>query len=307
MYGAHPSWVLVALAGPSVYFLSFVLFRRSARRMPPLRGSRPVRATFAMVRDPLWFAGGLLLFVGLLCQLAAFGALPSNVVQPLLGASLLPLAAYATGVLGERLSFREWTASGLAVLAIVLLGLSADSSVADLRTGDAMTLAPLLLVIAPPGLAAWLVWHVGDRRAGGRHALPLSGIAYGISAGMCAGVAEAGVRGMSAVWWREESVTAALLSPYPLLVLGMAGITLIQLQVALQRCRVIVVSVVMAISGRATMLPASTVLFAEPWPTTYPPLALRALSFTLVVLAVTTFPHHATPPPGNSRRAGVGR
>lgn len=307
MDGTNPGWATAAFAGTSVYFTSFVLFQIAARRMPPLRGSRPVHATLSMVGDPVWFTGGLLLFIGLAYQVIAFASLPMNTTQPLLGLSLLLLLGYTTVFLHERLSPREWAVAALSTLAVVVLGLSGSSDVPELHTGDAWTLPPLILVVAPPALVAGLVWLVGDRRAGGRHAQPLAGVAYGISAGMCAGVAEAGARGIAAVWSDRESVLAVAASPYPYLVLGMAGITLIQLQIALQRCRLGIVAIIIAVTGRAVLVVSSTVLYDEPWPAEAGPLALRWGGFALVLLAVTAFPRHERPPLGAVSRALAGR
>jgi drug/metabolite transporter (DMT)-like permease len=298
MDGTSPGWAITAFLGTSVYFISFVLFRASAQRMQPLRGGRPVHATVSMLSDPVWFAGGLLLFVGLACQIIAFAALPSNVAQPFLGISLLLLLGYTSAVLRERLSRREWTVAALAVLAVVILGLSGTSDAGDLDISGAWSPAPLILVVVPPACVAGLVWLVGDRRAGGRHAQPLAGVAYGISAGLCAGVAEAGARGIAAVWSHQDSVAAVAASPYPYLILGMAGVTLIQLQVALQRCRLIIVAIIIAVSGRAALVLSSTVLYGEPWPTEAGRLALRCTGFAVVLLAVIAFPRHDAPAPG---------
>ncbi|GAB2828115.1 hypothetical protein GCM10022221_28060 [Actinocorallia aurea] len=296
-------WAVVAFTGTSVYFTSFMLFQTAARRMPPLRGSRPVHATLAMLSDPIWFGGGLLLFVGLACQIAAFTALPAGIAQPILGLSLLILLAYTTLVLRERLSRREWAVVLLAVVAVTALGLSGSSDVEDLSTDHAWSVPHLVLAGVPPVFVAGLVWLFGDQRTGGRHAQPLSGVAYGVSAGMCAGSAEAGARGVSALWSDTSSVAAVVSSPYPLLILGMAGLTLIQLQIALQRCRMITVAVLIALSGRVTMTLTSTLLYDEPWPSDPTHLVLRYGAYTLAVALVLAFPsHEPTPTPSAAWR-----
>ncbi|ROO86669.1 magnesium transporter NIPA [Actinocorallia herbida] len=307
MEGTGLGWAFLAVAGTCVYFASFLLFQRAARRMPPLRGSRPIHTTMSMLSDPVWFTGGLLLFVGLAGQIVTFAMLPSNIAQPLLGFSLLLLLAYAAVVLRERLSRREWTMAALAVLAVVLLGLSGRSSAADLNTTDAWFPAPLILVIVPPAAIAGLVWLVGDRKAGGRHGRPLAGVAYGLSAGFCAGIAEAGARGIAAIWSVERSVAGVVSSPYPLLILGMAGVTLIQLQVALQRCRLIVVAVLIAVSGRTAVVLSSTVLYDETWPSDTGGTSLRWTGFALAVLAVLAFPRHEQNGTALAARRGAAR
>ncbi|MDX6741434.1 hypothetical protein [Actinocorallia sp. A-T 12471] len=283
-----------ALLGTGVYYISFVLFRHAALRMPPLRGSRPFQTAWAMVGDGVWFLGGLLLFVGLAYQVIAFLWLPLGVVQPAFAVSLLLLILYGSAYLGERLSRREGVSIALFAAAIVMLGLSGGQR-ADELDASAPSLLLLVLVVVPPLLIAGLVWLVGDRRTGGRHAKPLAGVAYGIGAGVCGGVAETGIRGIAAVWATEGGVWAVLASPYPYLTLGMAGISLLQLQVALQRCRLVIVAVLLTISGRSMLVLCSTVLFGEPWPSDTAPLLLRYGGFALLVIGIVLFPRHEVP------------
>ncbi|ROO88123.1 hypothetical protein EDD29_5783 [Actinocorallia herbida] len=283
-----------ALLGTGVYYVAFVLFRHAALRMPPLRGGRPFQTAWSMLADGVWFMGGLMLFVGLAYQVIAFLWLPLGVAQPAFAASLLVLIAYSAAYLGERLSRREWVSVGLFGAAIVMLGLSGGQR-ADELDASAPSLPLLALVVIPPLLIAGLVWLVGDRRRGGRHAKPLAGVAYGIGAGVGAGVAETGIRGIAAVWASQESVLAVLESPYPYLTLGMAGISLLQLQVALQRCRLVIVAVILTVTGRAMLVLCSTVLFDEPWPEDTGPLLLRYGGFALLALGIFLFPRHELP------------
>ncbi|GAB2836527.1 hypothetical protein GCM10022221_39610 [Actinocorallia aurea] len=283
-----------ALLGTGVYYVAFVLFRHAALRMPPLRGGRPFQTAWSMLSDGVWFMGGLMLFVGLVYQVIAFSWLPLGVAQPAFAASLLVLIAYSSAYLGERLSGREWVSVGLFGVAIVFLGLSGGLK-ADELDASAPSLPLLALVVVPPLMIAGLVWLVGDRRTGGRHAKPLAGVAYGIGAGVCAGVAETGIRGIAAVWAAQDSVWAVLMSPYPYLTLGMAGLSLLQLQVALQRCRLVIVAVILTVTGRAMLVLCSTVLFGEPWPSDAASLVLRYGGFAVLLVGIVLFPHHEAP------------
>ncbi|MGI5163537.1 DMT family transporter [Spirillospora sp. CA-253888] len=289
-------YAALALLATSAYYTAFLVFRAAGARMPPLRGSRPFHVARHMLTDPVWLLGGVILFVGLAYQVVAFSAVSLAVAQPVFALSLVLLVGYAVLVLGERLSPREWASVALFVLATVLIGLSADG--AGRPTADATLVGTLrdpwlmLGVMAPAFVVAGLVWLVGDRRAGGRHARKLAGVAYGIGAGACAGLAEAGIRGMSIVYDGTRSVQAVLESPYPYLTVGMAAIALGQLQVALQRCRVAVVATVLTVIGRTYLVVSSMVLFGDTWPRETLPFVLRTGGFALALAALAAFPRY---------------
>ncbi|MEU5994315.1 DMT family transporter [Spirillospora sp. NPDC047418] len=298
--GSDLGYAALALIATVVYYISFIIFRASARKMEPLRGSRPFRVARLMLTDPVWLGGGLLLFLGLGYEVVAFSAMPLAVAQPIFAVALVLLIGYAVWFLGERLSIREWTSVALFVLATMLIGLSATEE-GDLRA-DATLLGTLahpwmmIAVCTPAVLIAALVWLVGDRRASGRHARKLAGVAYGIGAGACAGLAEAGIRGISIVYQETGSLQAVLQSAYPWLTIGLAAIALGQLQVALQRCRIAIVAVVLTVIGRSYLLLASSVLFGEDWPREAGPFLLRACGFVLALLALVLFPRYEQAP-----------
>ncbi|WP_067490213.1 DMT family transporter [Actinomadura hibisca] len=289
-------YAALALLATTAYYAAFLVFRAAGARMPPLRGSRPFHVARHMLTSPVWLVGGVVLFVGLAYEVVAFSAVSLAVAQPVFALGLVPLVGYAVLVLGERLSAREWTSVALFMLATVLIGLSADG--AGRPAADATLVGTLrdpwlmLGVMAPAIVVAGLVWLVGDRRAGGRHARRLAGVAYGIGAGACAGLAEAGIRGMSIVYDGTRSVQAVLESPYPYLTVGMAAIALGQLQVALQRCRVAVVATVLTVIGRTYLVVSSMVLFGDSWPRETVPFALRTGGFALALAALAAFPRY---------------
>ncbi|GAA1796613.1 DMT family transporter [Actinomadura chokoriensis] len=298
--GSDLGYAALALIATTVYYISFIIFRASARRMEPLRGSRPFRVARLMLTDPVWLGGGLLLFLGLGYEVVAFSALPLAVAQPIFAVALVPLIGYAVWFLDERLSVREWTSVALFVLATMLIGLSATEE-GDLHADATLagTLArpwTMIAICTPAVLIAALVWLVGDRRASGRHARKLAGVAYGIGAGACAGLAEAGIRGISIVYQETGSLQAVLQSAYPWLTIGLAAIALGQLQVALQRCRIAIVAVVLTVIGRSYLLLASSVLFGEDWPREAGPFLLRACGFVLALLALVLFPRYEQAP-----------
>ncbi|GAA1866546.1 DMT family transporter [Actinomadura bangladeshensis] len=298
--GSDLGYAALALIATTVYYISFIIFRASARKMEPLRGSRPFRVARLMLTDPVWLGGGLLLFLGLGYEVVAFSAMPLAVAQPIFAVALVLLIGYAVWFLDERLSIREWTSVALFVLAAMLIGLSATEE-GDLHADATLagTLArpwTMIAICTPAVLIAALVWLVGDRRASGRHARKLAGVAYGIGAGACAGLAEAGIRGISIVYQETGSLQAVLQSAYPWLTIGLAAIALGQLQVALQRCRIAIVAVVLTVIGRSYLLLASSVLFGEDWPREAGPFLLRACGFVLALLALVLFPRYEQAP-----------
>ncbi|MFV2173658.1 DMT family transporter [Actinomadura sp. LOL_016] len=290
----------LALIATTTYYVAFLIFRASARRMEPLRGGRPFRVARLMLTDPLWLGGGLLLFLGLGYEIVAFSLLPLTVAQPIFAVGLVLLVAYAVWFLDERLAPREWASMALFVLATVLIGLSAGPAgepVADATLlGTLAAPWPMLALCVPAFVIAALVWLVGDRKAGGRHARRLSGVAYGIGAGACAGLAEAGIRGIAIVHADTGDLRAVLESPYPYLTLGFAAIALGQLQVALQRCRVAIVAAVLTVIGRLYLIVSGTVLFDEEWPSEAGPFLLRTAGFALALTALALFPRYEQAP-----------
>ncbi|MGP4023292.1 DMT family transporter [Actinomadura sp. 3N407] len=289
----------LALMATTVYYIAFLVFRISARRMEPLRGSRPFHVARLMLTDPIWLGGGLLLFLGLGYEVVAFSTMPFAVAQPIFAVGLVFLVTFAVWVLGERMSAREWTSVALFVLATMLIGLSAtpggEPRADATLTGTLARPWTMIAICAPAVVVAALVWLVGDRRAGGRHARKLAGVAYGIGAGACAGLAEAGIRGISLVYQETGSFRAVLESPYPYLTIGLAAIALGQLQIALQRCRIAIVAVVLTVIGRTYLILSSTVLFDEQWPQETVPFMLRTGGFVLALLALVTFPRYEEP------------
>ncbi|WP_395104939.1 DMT family transporter [Actinomadura sp. SCN-SB] len=294
-------YAALALLSTSAYYAAFLMFRLAASRMPPLRGSRPFHAAWHMVTDPVWFGGGLILFLGLAYQVVAFTEMPLAVAQPIFAISLVFLVVYAVWFLGERLSAREWLSVALFVLATVLIGLSAGAGSDEPLTAETSLLRPerpwhLLAVVAPALLVAAMVWLVGDRRGGGRHARKLAGVAYGIGIGACAGLGEAAIRGMAIVYENTGSVSTVMLSPYPYLTLGISGLALIQLQIALQRCRVAIVASVLTVIGRASQVLGGYVMFGEHWPRDFGPFSLRATGLALALIALAVFPRYEPEP-----------
>ncbi|POM23115.1 hypothetical protein BTM25_53210 [Actinomadura rubteroloni] len=302
---------VLALLASSAYYVAFVIFRSAAEKMPPLRGSRPFTVARSMLLSPVWLGGGLVLVIGLGYEVVAFTVMPMTQVQPVFAVSLVLLLVYTALFLGEQMSGREWTSIALFVVATVLIGLSARTDGVlrvQLHATDVLRAPWMMVAVMGPALViAGLVWLVGDRRASGRHARRLAGVAYGIGSGACAGLAEAGIRGMAILYHDTQSVAAVARSPYPYLTVVFAVIALVQLQVAVQRCRLSVVASVLTVIGRTYLLVSSMILFQERWPGDPVPFALRGGGLVLALVALLLFPRYENAPDGENAGAGAGR
>lgn len=290
MSGIGLGHAALAFLAATVYYLGFIIFKMSASRMPPLRGGRPFNVLRRMLTDWAWLAGLVVLLIGMVYQVLAFQDLPLSVAQPIFASSLILLLGFAAIYFGERLSRREWASVALFGVATVLVGLSSGP-----QHKMAETIAPvttMLAVAAPALLVATVVWILGDRKSKGRHARRLAGVAYGIGAGACFGMAEVCLKGVAAVYSAHGSVTAVFATPYPYLIVVMTAIALAQLQIALQRCRISIVTAVLTVIAKTQLVITGTVVYGEAWPHDPILLGLRSSGFILALVALALFPQH---------------
>lgn len=295
MSGIGLGHAALAFLATTVYYVAFVIFKMAATRMPRLRGSRPFNVLRHMLTDWAWWSGVVVLLIGMVYQIQAFRSLPLSVAQPLFASSLIGLLAFAAIYFGERLSAREWLSVALFGGATVLVGLSSEPE--QKLTQKIAPLTTILAVAAPALLVAVLVWIVGDRRSNGRHARRIAGVAYGVGAGACFGVAEVGIKGVAAVYSQTGSVTAVLHTPHPYLIVVMAGVALAQLQIALQRCRISIITSVLTVIAKTQLVITGTLVYGEAWPRDPMLLGLRTAGFTLALTALVLFPRHEKPRP----------
>jgi drug/metabolite transporter (DMT)-like permease len=285
----------LAFLATTVYYVAFIIFKMAATRMPPLRGSRPFNVLRHMLTDWAWWSGVMVLLIGMVYQVQVFRSLPLSVAQPLFASSLIGLLAFAAIYFGERLSSREWLSVALFGGATLLVGLSSESE--QKLTEKIAPVTTILAVAAPALLVAVLVWIVGDRRSNGRHARRIAGVAYGVGAGACFGMAEVGIKGVAAVYSETRSVTAVLNTPHPYLIVVMAGVALVQLQIALQRCRISIITSVLTVIAKTQLVITGTLVYSEAWPRDPMLLGLRTAGFTLALAALVLFPRHEGPRP----------
>ncbi|MGI8336419.1 hypothetical protein ACRYCC_41305 [Actinomadura scrupuli] len=278
---------LAAFAATALYYLGFAVFKVAADRAEPLRVNRILHLTWHVVSDWIFLAGLCLVLGGLSLQIVALSKVPLSVAVPIFVSGLVPLLIIAVVFFGERLTLREWLSLLLIAAAMLLIALSIGSP----PPIKATSVAPwkLAAVVAPALAVPFLIMLFGDHRPDGRHARPVSGIAYGMSAGLPVGSAELAIKG-----WSDSHADGLdiLQTPYPYVTVLAAALGFGILQLGFQRARVSIVATVMTITAKTYLLLVGTMLYGEPWPDDRGRVALRLLGFAVAAGAVLLFPRH---------------
>lgn len=275
-----PASVATAIASSCLYFVGFVLFKNAAATMPQLRGTRPLHFAATVLSSGVWLSGGLVMGVGVALQLAVLPRLSLAVLVSALLCGLVVLLFLAFFVSGERTTAAETRSLVLmagAGLTIAWSGPGTPPSV----PGPLLALVAVLSLLVPV-----LIFSLGDTRPEGQHARPLTGIAYGLSAGTLIGLAELALGLQSRA---GPTVSAALLG---LLFLLAVACGVAQLQIALQRCRMVIVVFVATVVAKSYLVIASGLLclgspvtpFSSPW--------LLPPGLALIAAALLFAPHY---------------
>ncbi|NKZ09139.1 hypothetical protein HGB48_36185, partial [Actinomadura latina] len=294
--------VVLACAAQAVYIVAYVLFKTATEPMPQIGGRHPLHAAGRLVRSPRWFAGVAVLLAGFALSAVALVTLPVAATLPAYALGLLPLLIVGMSGFGERPTSREWLAVLITVAAMATAALSVlpghGESLRDAlhRTGGAEAAGALTLwkagLVCVPSLALplWMLC-VRDRMVSGRHARPLTGIAYGLGAGVLLGATEVFGQGMAMMLAAGRGADV-LTSPHPYLFLLAGLLGLVQLSIGLQRCRLTIIVTVVTVTAKTHLLLSATLLYGEPWPRESAPLLLRIAGVGLAVLALSAFPRH---------------
>jgi hypothetical protein len=298
--------VVLACAAQAVYIVAYVLFKTATGRMSPIGGRHPLHAAGRLVRSPRWFAGVAVLLAGFALSAAALVTLPVAATLPAYALGLVPLLIVGTRGFGERPTSREWLAVLITAAAMITAALSVlpghGESLPDVlhRTGGAEAAGALplwkaALVFVPSLVLPLWMLCVRDRMVSGRHARPLTGIAYGLGAGVLLGATEVFGQGM-ATMLAEGRGADVLASPHPYLFLLAGVLGLMQLSIGLQRCRLMITVTVVTVTAKTHLLLSATLLYGEPWPREPAPFLLRVAGVGLAVLALSAFPRHERRP-----------
>ncbi|WP_433463161.1 EamA family transporter [Spirillospora sp. CA-128828] len=290
-----------AFGATGLYYLGFAVFKLAADRMPALRGNRIPHMVWSIVRNWIFLIALAVVLGGLTLQIMALRNLPLSTAVPIFMSGIVPLLLIALAFFGERLTAREWLSLVLIGAAILLLtgSLGGDEPI---RSADA-PLWKIAAVVAPAVLVPMLILVLGDHRPDGRHARPVTGIAYGLSSGFPVGTAELAIKG-----WSDDPHATGLriaATPWPYLTVLAAAIGFGIMVMAFQRCRVSIVATVMTVSAKTYLLTMGTFMYGEPWPQDAAHSAMRLGALALGAVAVLQFPRHRPIPeePDEASRA----
>ncbi|CND72115.1 Uncharacterised protein [Mycobacterium tuberculosis] len=280
--------IAAAFSATGLYYLGFAVFKLAADRMPPVRGNRILHMIWAIISNWIFLIALGIVLGGLSLQILALRNLPLSQAVPIFMSGMVPLLLIALVFFGERLTAREWLSLVLIGGAILLLtaSLSGDEPISS---ADA-PLWKIAVVVAPAVAVPVLILVLGDYRPDGRHARPVTGIAYGLSAGFPVGTAELAIKG-----WSDDPHATSLqiiATPWPYLTVVAAGIGFGIMVAAFQRCRVSIVATVMTVAAKSYLLTMGTFLYGEPWPQDAAHSAMRLGALALGAVAVLQFPRH---------------
>lgn len=280
--------IAAASSATGLYYLGFAVFKLAADRMPPVRGNRIPHMVWTIVSNWVFLIALGIVLGGLGLQILALRNLPLSTAVPIFMSGIVPLLLIALVFFGERLTPREW-------LSLVLIGGAILLLTASLRGDEPIGSADappwkIAAVVAPAVLVPVLILVLGDHRPDGRHARPVTGIAYGLSSGFPVGTAELAIKG----WSDDAHATSPRIAatPWPYLTVLAAAIGFGIMVMAFQRCRVSIVATVMTVSAKTYLLVMGTFLYAEPWPQDAAHSAMRLGALGLGAVAVLQFPRH---------------
>lgn len=300
-------WAAVlACTAQAVYFIAFVLFKTAVGRIGPLGGRRALHGAALLLRSPRWVAGGAVVLAGFALFAGGLISLPVVAALPAYAASLALLLVVGMSGFGERPTSREWLAVGIVVAAMITAALSVlpargETLAGALHRPDGAAAAQALplwkagLVVVPSlGLPLWMLF-VRDRLVAGRHARPITGIAYGLGAGVLLGATEVFGQGM-AMMLAGHRTAAVPATPHPYLFVAAGALGLGLLSIGLQRCRLTIIVTVVTVTAKTYLLLSATLLYGEPWPHAPALFLLRLAGVLLAVLALLAFPRHEEGP-----------
>jgi len=287
--------VAIALVATTIYNVGFVLEKRALTYLPVIDAHRIWSLLRTLFTAPGWLAGFALILIGMVLQLVVLSLEPLTVAQPLQASGVVVTILLSRLVLRERLGRTELVCIAVLVASVILLSLSGGhgSQAGTHADGLSVTLAAL------PGFALcagiyWAAQRAG--RARHRYRRGVSGVSYGLCAGLMYGVAGLALKCLSASLFsghRAHSlVAAAALSPYLYVALGCMAAGLCLFQTALQRSPASIVVPLGAIISTGYLIVIGSWLFHERLPASPVLLSLRLIGgiaavFVPVVLTVT--------------------
>ncbi|WP_344248145.1 hypothetical protein, partial [Actinocorallia libanotica] len=287
--------VLLACAAHLVYLTGFTIFKATGTSLPPLTPRRPFHTAGRLMTSGPWLVGLLTVLSGTVVAAAAVNTAPVSIMLATYLFGLLLLLAVGRTGFKERLNRRESLALGLLTAALAMVAVPTLYGYGDLppRSGAGLPdPSPWMLAAAVTPSLLFPIWLfcVRERKVEGRHARRLTGVAYGIGAGVLLGTAE--TMGVAMIPYVTEAPRELLLTPYPVLFLVAGALGLGLLHIGLQERRMIPVCAVMNIVGKIQLVCGAALLFGEPWPSEPLWLAVELAGVFLAFYAVLLFPRY---------------
>ncbi|GAA2170272.1 hypothetical protein [Actinomadura napierensis] len=289
----------LATAAPVAYVAGFTVFKLSGRRMPRLTGYRFLHATVTLATSPAWLFGLALLIGGMVVQSIVLTQLPVSVVVPMYGPVMLVLLLVAVTNFRERVTAGELGALSVLVLALLAFAAAGGLLSGPVAAGSGGTWHPdaplwrIALLIGPSLVFPLWLFVVRDSPVDGRHAKRVTGVAFGLGSGVLVGCAESSGAGIARLLQHDPSAWQHVLRtphPYIVVVAGLIGAGLAQ--IGLQRCRLSVVIIMLAVGSKASLWLGGILVYGQPWPETPTKFVLSAVGLVLAVASVFTIPRH---------------
>jgi len=289
----------LATAAPVAYVAGFATFKVSARRMPRLTGYRIFNVTWTLATSPLWLAGLATLIAGLAVQSIALTMAPVSVVVPMYGPVMVVLLLVAVSNFGEQVTPGQLRALTMLVMALLAFAASAGLlwGAATTDSGGTWNADPspwkLALLVGPSVLVPIWLFIFRDVPSDGRHAKQVTGVAFGLGAGVLVGCAESSGASIARLLQHDPSNWQHVLRtphPYIVVVTGLLGAALAL--IGLQRCRLSVVIIVLAVGSKASLWLGGIMVYGQPWPQTPRTFVLCAIGLILALASVFMVPRH---------------
>jgi drug/metabolite transporter (DMT)-like permease len=313
--------IVLAVAATVIYNLGFILEKRALRRLPVIDAHHLWELLRTLFTAPAWLAGFVFICGGLALQVVVLSLLPLTVAQPLQASGVVVTIVFSRVMLKERLGRTELACMGVIAAAVLLLTLSSGHGTNAGTHAAGLAIAGAAVPACVAGLLIYSWTHRAASRRHRRH--PVTGVSYGLCAGLMYGVAGLALKALSAsvlsgrpkaaapatalaihtvvaggstgvpLHPRDGLLLAAALSPYLYMLLACSAVGMCLFQTALQRSPASIVLPVSSIISIGYLVVIGSWLFHERLPSGPVPLAMRlaggvAAVTVPVVLTVVT-------------------
>jgi hypothetical protein len=284
--------VLVAVFSAALYDFGYVLEKQALGELPAVR-VHPVPLLRTVAGSPRWLLGFSAMLAGLVFQLVALTMAPVSVVQPVLAGGLIGLVIIGSGVLDERLGWRQKAALVLVLGAVVAIAISASAGGHVAQRVPGNSFASVAIPVTVLGLlASWA--GVTRRLRPGQLELVLVAIGAGLMYGLGA-VAEKAVATNMVANGVVEGSLKSLATVYPWLFLAATLVGMLVFQVGLQRHPASLMATFSNVTASVCALVGASVVFGElllprGWSSLARLLGFAAVATAIAVLAAERQP-----------------